>query len=178
MTMPWEFAFLDWLQGIHSAVLDPVMVSLSSIGDYGLIWIAVSVCLLISKKYRRWGLLLLCALAVTTLTGEFVLKNIVCRHRPFTANPNHTFLLLIPEPSGYSFPSVHSAAAFCAATVLWKWKRKAGVTAFILALLIAFSRMYLYVHFPTDVLGGIVLGVVCALITNRFFSYRKIRIHA
>lgn len=176
MTIPWEFAFLDWLQGMHSAVLDPIMVFLSRIGNYGLIWIVVSVCLLISKKHRRWGVLLLCALAVTTLTGEFILKNIVCRHRPFVTD--HTFSLLIPEPSGFSFPSVHSAAAFCAATVLWKWKHKAGAAAFILASLIAFSRMYLYVHFPTDVLGGIALGVVCALITNRFFSYRERRIYA
>ena len=171
ITIPWEFAFLGWLQGMRSAVLDAVMVFFSSIGNYGLIWIAVSACFLISKKHRRRGVLLLSALAITTLAGEFVLKKIVCRNRPFVTEP--AFILLIPEPSGFSFPSVHTAAAFCAVSVLWKWRRKAGAAALIPALLIAFSRMYLYVHFPTDVLGGIVLGVVCALVTNWLFITRK-----
>lgn len=146
------------------------MIFLSGIGNYGLVWLVIAAGLLISKKHRRWGFVLLCALAVTTLAGEFVIKNIVCRPRPFVAN--NTLSLLIPEPSGFSFPSVHSAAAFCAATVLWKVNRRAGGVSFVLAALIAFSRMYLYVHFPTDVLAGVVLGVVCALLTVRVFSWR------
>ena len=102
---------------------------------------------------------MLIALALGYLTGNVMLKHLVGRSRPFTVNTDIT--LLIKQPSGASFPSTHSVLAASATTVLLAKKRTLGFIALALTVIIAFSRLYLYVHYPTDVLCGLLLGVLC-----------------
>ena len=94
------------------------------------------------------------------LTGNMILKPLVARMRPFTVNT--AIELLIPPPTDFSFPSGHTYASFASATAICRNNRKIGVPALILASLIAFSRLYLYVHYPSDVLGGAVVGLAAA----------------
>ena len=76
-------------------------------------------------------------------------------------------------PKDYSFPSGHTQASFAAATALFTGNKKAGICAYVLAALIAFSRLYLYVHFPTDVLAGVVIGICCGLLSAYVFDCVK-----
>ena len=152
---------------LRCGVLDTVMPWITALGNAGIFWIVISVVLLCIKRYRRYGVMMLCALAVTTLLGEITIKNIVERMRPFHAHA--PFDLLISPPKGYSFPSGHSAASFSAATVLCFLDKKAGIAGLALAALIGFSRIYLYVHYPSDVLAGIFLGTAVGLLTVVFF---------
>lgn len=154
---------LSVLNGIQNALqcgfLDFFNVFLSHLTTYGIIWIAAGIILLFFKKTRVAGIILLTALALGFLTGDVLLKHIVNRPRPFTVNTD--FVLLINPPSGASFPSTHSVLAAAATTVLLAKKRVLGIIALVLTLCIAFSRLYLCVHYPTDVLCGLLLGVLC-----------------
>lgn len=147
----------------HSFVTDAVFIFSTNLGEYGFIWILSSVIMLFFKKSRRCGFIALVALLLSFLAGEVLLKNIICRPRPFMQAED--FKLLIPPPSGYSFPSGHSASSFTAATVYYAFNKKIGRWAFVLATLIAFSRVFLYVHFPTDILAGAALGIGFALLS-------------
>lgn len=155
-----ELQILDAIQQIRSGWMDQIMVSITSLGNGGMIWIAVGILLLISKKHRKTGILVLAALAVDVVFCNGILKPVASRVRPCDINP--TVQLLISRPTDYSFPSGHTGASFAAACMLWLRKEKGRYAAFILAGMIAFSRMYLYVHFPTDILGGMVIGSASA----------------
>ena len=158
-----DFTILNAIQdSLRCAFLDGFAVFLSYITTSGIIWIAIAVILLFFRKTRAAGILLLGALALSFLTSELLLKLLIQRPRPFVVNPNIT--LLITPPTGPSFPSSHSCLAAASATVLLVKKRWLGVIALIMTLCIAFSRLYLYFHFPSDVLCGLLLGVICALI--------------
>lgn len=148
----------------HNPVTDAAFPFITYLGESGLIWIALAVVFLCLKKFRKSGALMLCAMAAGFLLGELLLKNIVCRERPFQTFPAYTSLLISP-PSGFSFPSGHTCSSFAAATVLCFHSRKWGIPALILAALIGFSRIFLFVHWPTDVLAGLVLGVAMGLLT-------------
>ncbi len=154
----------------HNIVTDSVFPVLTYLGEAGAIWIIAALFLLFWKKTRRQGVLVLCAMAAGFLLGEILLKNTVCRERPFQTFPAYTTLLISP-PSGFSFPSGHTCSSFAAATVLFRFSKKWGIAALVLACLIAFSRIFLFVHWPTDVLAGAVLGIACGLLTV-FFSKR------
>ena len=140
--MPFEFAFLDWLQQFHNPVLDALAVFLNYAGEHGEIWIAFTLLLLLFRRTRKAGCAMATALVLYLVAGDCILKP-----------------LLVKRPHGHSFPSGHTASAFAAAFALWLQNRKLGVPALVLAAFIAFTRLYLYVHFPTDVLGGLVLGI-------------------
>ncbi len=156
---------MAFVQGhFHNTVTDSVFPFLTYLGEAGLVWIGIALLLLFLKKTRRQGALVLCAMAVGLLLGELLLKNVVCRMRPFQAFPGYATLLISP-PSGFSFPSGHTCSSFAAATVLFCSSKKWGLPAFLLAFLIAFSRIFLFVHWPTDVLAGAVLGILCGLLT-------------
>ena len=158
-------AIMAWVQThCHNAFTDWIFPVLTYLGEAGAAWIVLALVLLFRKKTRYAGLLALCAMAAGFLLGEVLLKNTVCRERPFALFPDYTALLISP-PSGFSFPSGHTCASFAAATVLCRQFRKWGVPALILASLIGFSRIFLFVHFPTDVLAGMVLGIACGLLT-------------
>ena len=167
-----DFLILDFIQSfLKSFVLDPVMQMLSYIGEAGAIWLLAAFIMLFFRKSRPCAVMLLTSLVLALLIGELGLKNIICRPRPFMVNRD--IVLNIKDPTGYSFPSGHSSCAFASAYVIARTlkSKAAGIGAYILACLIAFSRLYNYVHFPTDVLGGIILGTLCAMAT--VFVFRK-----
>ena len=144
---------------MRNPFLDKASVILSHVTTYGILWIVLGIILILFKKTRVTGITLILSLAFVFLTGDLLLKHVVQRPRPFTVNPAIT--LLIKAPSGASFPSTHSAMAAAVTTVFLMRKHVAlGVTALILTVCIAFSRLYLYVHYPTDVLCGLLLGVI------------------
>lgn len=158
-------------QRFHNPVTDAVFPLITYLGELGACWIFLSLVLLFMKKYRRAGVLMLAAMLLGALLGEGLLKHLLCRPRPFQyygmACP-----LLIDPPSGFSFPSGHSCASFAAATALFLRHKREGALAYLLAGMIAFSRVFLFVHFPSDILAGALLGVLCALLVNAIAKSR------
>ena len=164
-----DFAIIDFIQEtMRCQFLDYVMAFFSYLGEAGGIWLISAIIMMCFRKTRATGVMVVCAVVIGFVIGEIGLKNIVDRLRPFVQNPE--VIPAIKPPSGYSFPSGHSCSSFAAATVLIVRDKKFGIPAIIIANLIAFSRLYNYVHFPSDVLGGILLGVMCAVVTLIFFK--------
>lgn len=156
-----DLAIVAWAaENLHTPLFDRVMPFITMLGEYGFIWIIFGLLLLIRRDTRRFGIICFAALLLNFLLGEIILKNLISRPRPFTLLPEIT--LLIPPPSSFSFPSGHTASSFTAAVAICFYDKRYGVAALILALLIAFSRLYLSVHYPTDIIAGILLGVACA----------------
>ena len=151
---------------LHCGLMDKIMVSASILGDYGSIWIVITIMLLCIKRYRKAGLSLCFGLITTSLIGDVIIKFLVRRPRPFTAI--HVTNMLIDKPISYSFPSGHTAASFVAAYILSRYFEKYKVAFWILAILISYSRIYLFVHYPFDVLAGAVLGIICGKAVMRF----------
>ena len=162
--MGWEFAVLDGLQRIGTPFLDTVLSAVSALGNAGIFWIVLSALLLCTKKYRMAGLAMGLALLFGFLIGNLTIKPLVARVRPYDVNPS--VALLISPPKDFSFPSGHTLSSFAAATALFLNHKKAGAAALALAAVIAFSRMYLYVHYPTDILAGLLIGVAVAFLAN------------
>lgn len=166
-----DAAVMGFVQAnFHNPVTDAVFPVITYLGEAGIFWIALSLLLLFTKKYRRCAVLMLCAMAAAFVTGELIMKNIVCRPRPCQEFPDYV-TMLIPPPGSYSFPSGHSSSSFAAAAVLLFFSKKWGLAATCMAALIAFSRIFLFVHYPTDVLAGTVLGIAFALLT--LLVYRR-----
>ena len=164
---------LDQIQQyLANDFLNLLLPRVSSLGDAGLIWIVLSVLLLLFPKTRKAGLASGIALLFMLVTGNMILKPLVARLRPFAVNT--AVELLIPPPTDFSFPSGHTYASFASASAIFRNSRRIGIPALILASLIAFSRLYLYVHYPTDVLFGILLGILAGWIGNRL-SERLLR---
>lgn len=168
--MAWEFNLLYWFQSIHSEVGDAIWMFITKFGDHGIFWGLVMLFLLIFVKDKRVGLTCFIAMVIDVLICNVILKNTVCRDRPCWIDT--TVKLLVETPDDYSFPSGHTGFSFAAAISILQYNRKWGIAATILAGLIAISRLYLFVHFPTDVLAGLVVGVlasICAGILVRYF---------
>lgn len=162
--MNWEFDILYALQKIHNPLLDKIMIFLSTIGNAGIFWIVLTILMIIAAKYRKTGWQMAAAMLVTFIIGNLVLKNAVQRERPCWIDPSVT--LLVKNPSDYSFPSGHTMNGFAASVALALNDRKLGIPALILAFLIAFSRLYHFVHFPTDVFAGFLLGSAIAVLVH------------
>lgn len=146
----------------HNPVTDTLFPILTYLGEGGVFWILLALILLFFPQKRRTGIFMLCAMGAGFLLGEVLLKNLVCRPRPFQQFPNYCTLLISP-PTGYSFPSGHTCSSLASASVLLFTDKKLGIPALILAILIAFSRIFLFVHWPSDVLLGALLGICCAV---------------
>lgn len=158
-----ELRFLDFLQTIHTPLLDKILAFITSLGNAGIIWIVLAIVLLILPKTRKTGIIVAAALLMDLILCNLILKNLVARVRPYDVNT--AIAILIKKPLDFSFPSGHTAASFAAMTALFLAKmKKAWIAALILAVLIAFSRLYFYVHYPTDVLGGAVVGILSGII--------------
>lgn len=158
-----ELRFLDFLQTIHTPLLDKILAFITSLGNAGIIWIVLAVVLLILPKTRKAGIIVAAALLMDLILCNLILKNLVARVRPYDVNT--AIAILIKKPLDFSFPSGHTAASFAAMTALVLAKmKKAWLAALVLAVLIAFSRLYFYVHYPTDVLGGAVVGILSGII--------------
>ena len=159
---------LDWtiLHSLRSffgcPLLDALMPKITLLGNGGAVWAMAAVGLLCTKKYRKYGFLLLGGLAVGGVVGNVFLKNLIARPRPCWLDPGVS--LLIPVPTDYAFPSGHTMASVVGATILTAADKRFGLAAIPLAVLIAFSRLYLYVHFPSDILGGAALGLCIGLL--------------
>ena len=170
--MPFEFAYLNFIQqNLRSDFMDTFMVFITYFGEYGLFWIFVSIGLFFHKPTRKYGFILGLALIIDIICLNGIIKPLVQRTRPCYINPIE---LLIEAPDGYSFPSGHSGACFTAAFALLFANNKHWCYAMILAVLVGFSRNYLYVHFPTDVLGGVVIGFLAAYVANHIYTKNMI----
>lgn len=134
------------------------MPKLTLLGSGGAIWLLAAGGMLCTKKYRRQGVILLAGLAVGVLVGNVCLKNLIARPRPCWLDDS--VMMLISSPADYSFPSGHTLSSVIGATVLTKTDRRFGWAAIPLAAVIVFSRLYLFVHFPSDILAGAILGVI------------------
>lgn len=157
--MQFELSVLDNIQSyLRCDFLDAAMPIISMLGNVGAIWIVCAVVLLVIPKTRKVGVVLAVSLAIEALCCNVILKPLVARIRPFDVNT--AVQLLISPPKDFSFPSGHTGAAFAAASALFFSKNRLWIPSLVLAILIAFSRLYLYVHYPTDVLGGILLGIL------------------
>ncbi|MBP3697469.1 MAG: phosphatase PAP2 family protein [Clostridia bacterium] len=173
--LSFDLSVFEWIQGIQNGFLDAVMVGITTTGNAGAIFIVLGFVLLFTKKYRKAGLAILVALIVMLLCNDLFLKEFFARVRPFNlfeSNPDkyaewgtkYVFPELVYKPSGYSFPSGHTASAFAAATALLWHSRKWGVPTMIFATIMGFSRIYVQVHYCTDVIGGVISGVICGFI--------------
>lgn len=155
-----ELTFLTALQRIHTPLLDGVMLFFTHLGDSGFVWVALTAVLLVFRRTRRAGCVLAAALVLDAVLCNLILKPLVGRVRPCDVLTD--VQLLIPRPDDFSFPSGHTAASFASVTALWlAGKKRWALAALPVGVLIAFSRMYLCVHYPTDILGGALLGVAC-----------------
>ncbi len=157
---------------MHGHMMDKAMVIITSLGNGGIMWIAIAVLLMINKKYRKIGVMALGALILSTILGEGILKHVVQRLRPSADIP--AINMLIAKPLSYSFPSGHTTSSFAVAGVLAKYLKKYAIGFLVLASLIAFSRLYLYVHYPTDVVAGIILGLICSKLIIYMFNKKNI----
>lgn len=155
-----NFILLYIKNNMHGYIMNKAMVGITSLGNGGSIWIVIACLLLISKKYRKIGFMSLGALILSAVLGEGILKHVVQRIRPSASIPAAN--LLISKPLSYSFPSGHTTSSFAAAGVLAKYFKHYALGFFILASLIAFSRLYLYVHYPSDIISGIIIGILCS----------------
>ena len=152
-----EFQILNLIANMRTDLLDTILPMISSFGDKGIGWIVLSVILICIPRYRKAGITMGLALIFCLLIGNMTLKPLIARPRPYTYFPEMT--LLIAPLADFSFPSGHTFASFASATALFLYHKKAGIAAYILAAIIAFTRLYLYVHFPSDVIAGMLLGI-------------------
>ena len=158
-----DFSVLFWIQEhLRCAALDIIFPLIGRLGSAGVFWITLGIVLLSPRKTRAWGICVLMCLLIDCAIGEGILKHLIERVRPCVQQPISEMLIAVPVTS--SFPSGHTASSFTAATAIFHFSRRAGIAAYIIAALIAFSRLYCYVHFPTDILGGMALGICVACV--------------
>lgn len=156
-----DLSILIYIQDhIKNDILDPLMIMFTTIGDFGILWILTGTILIFTKKYRKEGFLTLAVLLVGAIIGDLALKHLFQRERPFVVLPS--IPLLISAPQSYSFPSGHTLSSFAAAFVLIDRFYKYKILILFTAFCISFSRLYLFVHYPTDILVGAILGYLCA----------------
>ena len=160
-----EFVILDWIQAhLRCGFLDAVLPVISWTSNHGEIWILLALCLLAAKRTRRQGVTVAAALLMDLLCCNMILKPLIGRVRPFAVNP--LVELLVVAPLDASFPSGHTAVSFAAVFALKAGDSPLWKPALVLASVIAFSRLYLYVHWPTDVLAGMLLGAALGYAAN------------
>ena len=158
-----EFDILYAIQTIHASFLDNIILTITKVmGNYGQIWLLVSLALFIPKKTRKAGICIILSYILVFLIGQYGLKDLIARPRP--CHIDETVPLLVKRPGSYSCPSTHSAWAFAAATSIYCYHKHAGIVVGVISIIIGFSRLFLFVHFPSDVLIGAVMGIVLAVI--------------
>lgn len=154
-----DYKILDFVhEHFVCPFLDFIMPIITAFGEYGLFFIAAAAVMLIFKRTRKTGAMMGCALVLGLLICNLGLKPAVARIRPYELRPID-FEMLVPKATDYSFPSGHTIAAVESATVLMIRDKRFGIPAAVLAVLIAFSRIYLYIHYPSDVVTSLFLGV-------------------
>ncbi len=180
--LSFDLSVFQWIQGIHNEFMDALMVGITTLGNGGAVFIALGLVLLFTKKYRKAGLAVIVALLVMLLCNDLFLKEFFARPRPFNlfdTDPEkyafwgkiYVYPELIGKPTSFSFPSGHTASAFAAAIALLWHNRKLGVPTTIFAALMGFSRIYVEVHYCTDVIAGVVSGTICAFVAVLIVKY-------
>lgn len=156
-----DFAVLNGIQNaVACPLMDFLMKAVSFLGG-AVIWVIIGVVMLFFKKHRTNGVYVIAAVALSVLIGEILIKPLFMRERPFMVTD---FPIIVSPPMGSSFPSTHTCISFAAAVCLFKYKRWSGLAGLGFAALTGLSRLYLYVHFPTDVITGALLGTIVGLI--------------
>lgn len=159
------------VQELHTPILNNILIFFTKIGDLGILWLALGLLFLFIKKLRKVGLLIYMAQIINIIVVT-ILKNIIQRPRPFiTLTDLHP---LVSLPTSYSFPSGHASSAFAGAIIIGYCLKKWIIPAYAVAFLIAFSRVYVGVHYPSDVIVGTIIGIICSTFTiilyNKFLS--------
>lgn len=154
---------------IRNPLLTPIFRFITSLGNSGWIWILITVILLLSKKMRKAGIVTLTALLLSVIIDNIILKNAVGRIRPYEVIDG--LQILISRPIDFSFPSGHTGSSFAAAVVLFQMlPKKYGIPALVLAAAIGFSRLYVGVHYPSDVFCGIMIGTMIAILAVKGYQ--------
>ena len=153
-----DFKILDFIREHFTCkAMDIIMKCFTFLGEVGWFWILLGIALVAFPKTRRIGVTVIAALGISFLVCNLAVKPMVGRIRPYDLKEG--IELIVSKPTDFSFPSGHTSASFAAAAAIFAYRKKWGSGALALAALIAFSRLYLYVHYPSDVLAGLVLGV-------------------
>lgn len=158
----WDNRMLSKLAKRHTNKLNKIMVFVTKTGNNGYVWFALTIPLLIIYRFRLVGYTTVLAMIISALSGEVTIKHIVGRVRP--CNRDFGKDLLIKHPAHYSFPSGHTSSSFAVTMVMFFMMPILFVPVLVYACLMAFSRIYLLVHYPTDVIAGMVLGVICGTV--------------
>lgn len=177
-----DLSVFQWIQSIQNEFFDALMVGITTLGNGGAVFIALGLALLFTKKYRKAGLAVVVALLVMLLCNDLFLKEFFARPRPFNLletdpqkyafwGKNYIYPELISKPTSFSFPSGHTASAFAAAVALLWHNRKLGIPITIFSALMGFSRIYVEVHYCTDVIAGVVSGTICTFIAVIIVKY-------
>ncbi len=177
-----DLSVFQWIQSIQNEFLNALMVGITTLGNGGAAFIAIGLALLFTKKYRKGGLAVIVALLVMLLCNDLFLKEFFARPRPFDlfeTNPekyafwseSYIYPGLVGKPTSFSFPSGHTASAFAAAVALLWHNRKFGIPTIIFAGLMGFSRIYVEVHYCTDVIAGVISGTICAFVAVLIVKY-------
>ena len=175
-----DLPILEWIaENLYCPFLDAVMPLVTKLGDAGIFWILIAVALLIFPKTRKIGLSIGAALLIGLVVCNLTLKPLLARIRPYDYQRicyGKMIILLVETPHDFSFPSGHTLASFEAAIALTVYNRKWGIPALVLAAIIAFSRLYLYVHYPTDVLFSLLISIgiaflACFLVKKGYALY-------
>lgn len=167
-----EEIILLWVQeNVRNPIINKFFIFITKLGDAGFIWIILSFILLCKKKTRKLGVMCLTALVCSFFVNNLILKNVIERKRPFEHNPE--LISVIEKPKDYSFPSGHTASSFSVGLLLYRHlKKQYGIVAMVLAVLITISRLYLGVHYPSDILCGMISGIFMAFFGERIVDKR------
>lgn len=162
-----ELSILNAIETLQNPILDRISIIMARLGTGGAIFILIGLCFSIFKKTRRMGLNILLSLALSAILGNLMLKPLVHRVRPYNAIGRK--ILVNPLIDG-SFPSGHTYSAFVTAFSALFYDKRKGIILLGFAVLMGFTRLYLFVHYPTDVLGGVVLGYICAILAKKILD--------
>jgi len=158
---------LLWIQeNLRSVWFTPVVIFVTNLGKAGFIWIVLTIGLMLLKKTRMTGIMCAVALIIFWVLNNMILKNLVARPRPYDVI--HELIPMVPRLHDFSFPSGHTASSFAVAAVIHnKLPKWFGISVLILAILIGLSRLYLGVHYPTDVIFAMFEGIFIGCLAKR-----------